>query len=138
MRELSMKQEKFCLEYVRCGNATEAARRAGYKGSDTTLAALASGNLRKPKLMDYIDELKTKIANEAIADATERKEFLTKVLRGELTEVTITSDGSKITVPAKLQDRIRASDQLNKMDSTYIQKLDVEGGLQVVISDDYA
>ncbi len=138
MRGLSIKQEKFCLEYVRCGNGTEAARLAGYRGSNTVLGAVACENLKKPNITARIAELKNQIASEAIADATERKEFLTKLLRGELTEVVVTPDGSKVTVPAKLQDRIKASDQLNKMDSTYIQKLDVDGGLQVVISDDYA
>ena len=36
-------------------NGTEAARRAGYKGSDTTLASVARENLRKPQIMEEIE-----------------------------------------------------------------------------------
>lgn len=127
MRGLSIKQEKFCLEYVRCGNGTEAARLAGYRGSNTVLGAVSCENLKKPNITARIAELKKQIASEAIADATERKEFLTRVLRGEVHDTIIDSDGMAIDVPAKIADRIKASDQLNKMDGEYTQKVEVGG-----------
>jgi phage terminase small subunit len=37
-------------------NGTEAARRAGYKGTDKTLAVVASENLSKPNVRKMIDE----------------------------------------------------------------------------------
>lgn len=58
-RPLSGKQKLFGDWYtsaeVNC-NGTEAARRAGYKGSDATLAAIASENLKKPNVRRYIDQ----------------------------------------------------------------------------------
>ena len=50
---LTAKQKLFAEAYVACLNATEAARRAGYKGSDNTLAVTGHDNLRKPKFQHY-------------------------------------------------------------------------------------
>lgn len=49
------KQKAFIDWYVILLNGTESARRAKYKGNDNTLAAVASENLRKPKLRAEID-----------------------------------------------------------------------------------
>jgi hypothetical protein len=38
--ELTFEQQRFVTEYLTAGNATEAARRAGYKRNDVTLAAV--------------------------------------------------------------------------------------------------
>ena len=46
-KKLTPKQKAFVSEYLKSGNATEAARKAGYKGSDNILAAIGSQNLRK-------------------------------------------------------------------------------------------
>ena len=35
-KKLTPKQQRFVSEYLKTGNATEAARRAGYKGNDNT------------------------------------------------------------------------------------------------------
>lgn len=45
--KLTPKQEKWLNAYVETGNATEAARRAGYKGNDQTLRAVGYQNLTK-------------------------------------------------------------------------------------------
>ncbi len=42
------------------GNGTEAARRAGYKGDDGSLAKIAWENSRKPHVAAYLDELTKK------------------------------------------------------------------------------
>ena len=39
---LTLKQKAFADYYIEFGNATEAARQAGYKGNDVTLAAVGS------------------------------------------------------------------------------------------------
>lgn len=56
-RKCTDKQRLFSEYYAECLNGTQSARLAGYKGSDTTLAVVASENLRKPNVRDYIDEL---------------------------------------------------------------------------------
>jgi phage terminase small subunit len=51
---LTGKQLAFIEHYLQCGNATEAARRAGYEGSDNSLAVIGHKNLRKPKIAQLI------------------------------------------------------------------------------------
>ena len=66
---LTIKQFLFAEGYLETLNATEAARRAGYKGNDNVLAGVGHDNLRKPKIRTYIDErLKEKVmsAEEAL------------------------------------------------------------------------
>jgi len=48
--KLTLKQQLFVEAYLgeAKGNATEAARIAGYKGNEITLAAVGAENLRKP------------------------------------------------------------------------------------------
>jgi phage terminase small subunit len=53
---MTPKQNKFAAEYLVDQNGVEAARRAGYTGSDKTLAAMASENLTKPEIRAAIDE----------------------------------------------------------------------------------
>ncbi len=58
-RPLTAKQRAFISWYisaeVNC-NGTEAARRAGYRGNDNTLATVAFENLRKPAIRGEIDQ----------------------------------------------------------------------------------
>lgn len=76
------KQEMFCREFMIDMNATQAAKRAGYSGSDETLAVTGHENLRNPKIAKKIAELmserskKTEITAEyvlmTIRDTIER------------------------------------------------------------------
>lgn len=50
MDKLTARQEAFVREYLIDLNATGAARRAGYKGNDNTLGAMASALLRNRKV----------------------------------------------------------------------------------------
>lgn len=54
--ELTDKQAAFVNHYLQIWNATEAARRAGYKGDDATLASVGWENLRKPAIRTEIDK----------------------------------------------------------------------------------
>jgi len=67
-RELTLKQRAFCTWYVSAecaGNATESARRAQYKGSDTTLTSVGAENLRKPYIRKEIDKLEAEALRNA-------------------------------------------------------------------------
>ena len=52
---ITFRQERFAEEYVLCGNATEAARRAGY--SKKTARQIAAENLTKPVVLEAIRAL---------------------------------------------------------------------------------
>lgn len=67
--KLTNKQKAFIEHYLECWNGTEAARKAGYKGNDNTLAAIGSQNLRKlnikRRVQDRLDA-KAMSANEIL------------------------------------------------------------------------
>ena len=112
------RQEKFCVEFVRCGNATEAYKAAGYKTKNDR-AATSAGN----RLLTFVDvqekiaELREKLEDEKIMDAKERRAVLSEIVRRR--------DGF-------VADTIRAVDVLNKMDGMYIQKVEVSGEIGIV------
>ncbi len=106
-------QEKFCIEFVRCGNATEAYKRAGYKArSDKVAGTAAARLLGNVGIQQRIVELQSEMDSHKIMDAAERRELLTQFARDEET--------------AK-PDRLKAMDLLNKMDGVYINKTQVSG-----------
>ena len=107
-------QEKFCIEFVRCGNATEAYKRAGYKArSDKVAGTAAARLLGNVGIQQRIVELQSEMDSHKIMDAAERRELLTRFARDEDTGKT---------------DRLRAMDLLNKMDGVYINKTQISGG----------
>ena len=83
-RKLTTKQKIFCDEYLKSGNAKEAAIKAGY--SPKTAKSIGQENLTKPDLKAYIDAKMAEIESHKIADAKEVLEFYTKVLRDEVVE----------------------------------------------------
>ena len=79
--KLTPKQKKFCDEYLKLGNATQAAKNAGY--SEKTAMSMGGENLRKPQILDYINARQEQIASKDIADIEEIMKYLTDVMRGE-------------------------------------------------------
>lgn len=52
--KLTTKQRLFVEAYLANPNATEAARKAGYKGNDVTLGAVGAENLKKPQIAELL------------------------------------------------------------------------------------
>lgn len=101
---LTAKEQRFVREYRIDADGANAARRAGYASKSAKVTACKL--LKKPEVAEAIANQEAEKANQAIADANERRELLTKWARG-----------SKDPVAA-----IRAMDVLNKMDGAYIEK----------------
>lgn len=82
--ELTGKQKAFVNAYLGEAkfNATHAARLAGYKGDDTTLAAVGYENLRKPQIEA---EVRARF-NEATMSANEVLARLTEIATGRITD----------------------------------------------------
>ena len=80
--KLTPKQKAFCDEYLICGNATEAAKRAGY--SEKTARTIAAQNLSKRYISEYIAKRQEQIEDSRIADIQEVLEYYTSVMRGEV------------------------------------------------------
>ncbi len=82
-KRFTIKQKGFINAYILCLNATEAARRAGYKGDYGTLRAIGSENLTKPNIRAEID----RIFNKTTMSAGEVLARLTAQARGDLYDV---------------------------------------------------
>ena len=59
---LTVKQERFAREYVKSGNGTQAALKAGY--SDNCPAEIAHENLRKPHVSEAVQTLRNRLAEK--------------------------------------------------------------------------
>lgn len=101
---LTPKQQAFADYYIKCGNATEAAKRAGY--SEKTAQQIGSENLSKPLVSEYIATRMAEEAKKRVADANEVIEFYTAVMRGEIKD--------QFGLDASLADRLKAGDSLMK------------------------
>ena len=110
--KLTVKQQKFCDEYIRSGNATEAALKAGYRSR--TAYSIGNENLKKPELKKYIEEKIKEIESAKLATAKETLEYLTSVMRGEQTETVVTAKGLYRNVEVSAKDRITAAKELLK------------------------
>ena len=113
--KLTHKQRLFADEYLKCGNAAEAALKAGY--SKRTARSIGCENLTKPYVKKYIAEQRKKIESHKIADAKEVMEFYSAVLRGEKKETVViaTPAGMETTTKeADLKTRISAAKELMK------------------------
>ena len=99
---LTPKQRAFCDYYIKLGNATEAARKAGYKYPEQS----GKDNTRKQPVKAYIAQ-RTEAANaKGAADAEEVMLFLSDVMRGKVKD--------QFGLDASLQDRIKAAQEINK------------------------
>jgi len=148
LRRLSPKQETFCVEYFKTGNATQSAIKAGY--SKRTATVIASQNLNKLNVQARLKGLRDEVDAAAIMTVIERQERLSEIARGRLTDfVECGPDGSWVNIglegcqsaslqavkskteyddngshptvitDIKLHDPIRAIAELNKMDGAY-------------------
>ncbi|AQX94093.1 terminase small subunit [Lactiplantibacillus plantarum] len=114
-RKLTPKQRKFADEYIKSGNAADAARKAGY--SKRSARSVGQENLTKPDIKQYIDERMAEIASKRIMDATEAVELLTSIARGETKETVYigTADGVyEKHKEADLKTRISATKEILK------------------------
>ena len=101
---MTPKQKKFCEYYIQSGNATDAARKAGY--SERSAEAIGLENLGKPRISAYIAERTADQDKKRVADANEVLEFYSAVMRGEVKD--------QFGLDASLADRIKAGDSLMK------------------------
>ena len=101
---LTPKQKAFADCYIECGNATEAARKAGYK--EESCRTIGCQNLTKRNISAYIAE-RMQVQNEArVASADEVLQFFSSVMRGEVKD--------QFGLDAALSDRLNAGKELMK------------------------
>ena len=79
---LTARRARFVQEMAACGNATEAARRAGY--SKKTASVKGCALMKIPEIREAVEKALEEQRKNSIADLQEVQEFLTAVLRGEV------------------------------------------------------
>lgn len=141
----SLKMERFCLNYAKSGNATQSFKDAGYVyKTEAAARSSASVLLTKPIIQQRLNELLEPEHAKAIADIQEIHELWTKMLRGEIDEETIVVEGEgegyssakRIRKEITIKDRIKAAELLAKCAGAFIDRVNVEGNVPVIISGD--
>ena len=110
---MTHRQELFIQEYIKTGNTTNSAIKAGY--SKRTAKSIGQRLLTFVNIKKRIEELSQKIANNNIMTAKERQEYLTKLINSD---------------DVKVSDKLKALDILNKMTGEYTQKVEVNGEIK--------
>ncbi len=109
--DLTDKQRLFCHEYLKDLNGTQAAIRAGY--SENTAQQIASENLLKPLVSEYLEKLK----NEKFSKVNiEIDDILNDIVE---TRTACAQEG-------KHSDRLKANELLGKYKKMWTDKVDVQ------------
>ena len=116
MAGLSSKQKRFALEYVKCGNASEAARTAGYTNHRSEQAAYQL--LQNPWVKAEVDRLQAKLEREGEVDA----KYVIRNLKA-VVERCMESDGKFDAAGAN-----KALESLGRTLGLFVDKKQVDGG----------
>lgn len=132
---LTPRQERFCQEFIKDGNGTQSAIRAGY--SKRTANEQSVRLLANISVKNRIRELSEILQNDRIMDAREMQEHLTSIIRQESEEEVIVVEGCGDGVSeavtkkktASQSDRIKAIQLLARMQGA----LDNSATLEVIV-----
>lgn len=124
---LSAKKEKF-VQCIIEGMSQSDAYRSAYNTNNMTDKSVwesASRLMNDIKVATRIQELRDLVAKKSIMTAQERLEWLTALIKSE---------------NVMISDKLKASDQMNKMQGEYVQKVQAnvtyEDNLKTVMSED--
>ena len=107
--KLTPKQRLFVQYY--CGNATDAARKAGYKGNEGTIRSVAAENLAKPNIQAAIQARQEIESRPTIMSRQELQDFWSEVTK---------------SAESDMKDRLKASELLGKSEAMFTDNLRVD------------
>lgn len=133
---LTARQEKFCLEFAKSGNATQAYKSAFGTTNEKTAGVQASRLLKKPSVQERLKEIQDEIASVKIADVRELQERLTAIARRELYETVILPNGEQVQKQTTIKDALKALELLCRIQGLFVtkQELNVQSNVPIVIS----
>lgn len=159
MAKLTVKQQRFCDEYLIDLNATQAAIRAGY--SPKTAAQAAARLLTNVKVQEYIAKRMAEKEKALIADQDEVLKYLTATMRREKKECIVVTTSEErsmyvpddngtmrkqtvkketpqiVEIPARLSDANKAAELLGKAYGLYTEKVEADVDMDLNINIDY-
>lgn len=112
--KLSYKEIRFIDEYMLDGNGTQAVIRAGITEDPKQAGGVSSRLLKKPEVTSEIQRRSEAISANAVMSAQEIMEFLTKVVRGEVTD--------QFGLDPSLKDRLSALKELKSIQIDAVNK----------------
>lgn len=110
MAGLTQRQKKFCDEYMLCGNATQAAIKAGY--SDKYAGQNADKILKNTNVKEYLSYFQKQVDQTAIKSVEEVQRWWSSII----------DDAEEVT-----KDRLKASELLVKSKGGFMDKVEVTG-----------
>ncbi len=135
---MTEKQKRFCDEYLKDLNATQAAIRAGY--SKKCAKQTGQRMLTYADVKEYIDKQVDGLHKESIAEADEVLRYFTSVMRGESRSqiVIATTYGSeRINKPPDEKERLKAAEMLGKYHTLFTDKQKIDADLSFEVRIDY-
>ena len=137
---MTERQKRFVDAYIKTGNASEAARLAGYSRKNVNVDGAKL--LVNPSISREIEKRLKELESERTADVKETLEYLTSVMRGEKTEIVVVvvgtgkgfSKSEKVEVPTSTRDRLKAAEHLLKVHGAFKNEVQVTNAVPVVIS----
>ena len=132
------KQERFCVEFLKIGNAKSAYMKAYGTTNEQGAAVSAHKLLRREEIKTRIKELGDELMTEKICDAQEIQERLSAIARREIRDTIVLPNGELTTKPVSVRDCLKAIEILCKVKGMYLtkQEVDMKGLVPVVIHDD--
>lgn len=132
--KLNPKQEQFCCEYVRSGNATASYQKVYGVMDETVSASCASKLLKNAKIQARLKELADELASAKIADAQELQERLTKIIRGQVTEEVILQGGERVQRQVSIRDQLKAIEILCRIQCLFVERKEITSTAPIVIA----
>jgi phage terminase small subunit len=111
--KLTHKQQKFVDEYLKCFNATEAARQAGYSATNGSLAVIGFENLRKVNIAKQIKQH----FQASMMSAEEALQRIAAIARGD--------DGTP-----KHSDKLKALELIGKAHGRFTDRVEHTGSIE--------
>ena len=127
--KLTNKQRAFINYYLGESkmNATDAARRAGYKHPNK------QGPDNLVKLGNQIGQRMEEMKRDSIATQEELLQFMTAVTRGQETEKVVANTGKVVEVPVAMKDRIKTAELLGRSYGMFTDKKEISCNMNIDI-----
>lgn len=142
MTKLNLKQQAFVDEYIKTGTAYQSAIRAGY--SEKYAKSSSHKLLENVGIKAEIDKRMEKLKKDSIADQDEILQYLTSVLRGEVTDQELIPiqvgigemEVEKLEKRSDTNARTKAAELLGKRYMMWTDKQQIETTAMVHFDDD--
>lgn len=128
MATLNARQKRFCDEYLISLNATNAAKKAGYKGN--YVGQNADKLLKNTKIQSYLEERLAEKESALIADQDDILKLLTRIVMGEEQGTALVGVGQGAQeveqVPPTNTEKIRAAEILGKYYKLFTDRQEIQ------------